>query len=68
MTNADKILIDKHIDSFTSFMDFVKFTYDHEIEFTHDEWEFYRDRLRRFLETKKISSKEFNGLILPQNI
>jgi len=73
MTYADRSLLDRNLKNFDSFMDFLKFTYTHDIEFTLDEWEEYRDKLFKLLRdgTLEIGISNIkvntNGLILPNN-
>lgn len=59
MTDYERNLLNNNLKKFKSFMDFVKFTYAHDIEFDHDEWEEFRDK---YFEIKK------NGLVEVLNI
>lgn len=43
MTDTDRKKLDEALDTFEKFMDFVKFTNDHNIIFNLEEWEEYRD-------------------------
>ncbi len=67
MTDDDRKKLDKVIDTFENFSDFVKFSYDNDIVFYHDEWEEYRDKVMKYVGDGEISSVdvETSGLILP---
>ena len=73
MTDADRKLLDTHLKEFDSFVDFLKFTYEHDIEFTLEEWEEYRDKLYKLIRDGTLESEiskikvNTNGLILPNN-
>ena len=67
MTDYQRSLLESNLKKFKSFMEFVKFTYAHDIEFDHDEWIEFRDR---YFDLKKNGSEEIvdiqmDNLILP---
>lgn len=67
MTDYQRSLLESNLKKFKSFMEFVKFTYAHDIEFDHDEWVEFRDR---YFDLKKNGSEEIvdiqmDNLILP---
>ena len=73
MTDADRKLLDTHLEEFDDFVEFLKFTYAHDIEFTLEEWEEYRDKLYKLIRDgtleEGISKIKVNtgGVILPNN-
>lgn len=73
MTDADRKLLDTHLTEFDSFIDFLKFTFKHDIEFDMQEWEEYRDKMFKIIKNGTLEdgiSKikvNTNGLILPNN-
>ena len=67
MTDYQRSLLESNLKKFKTFMEFVKFTYAHDIEFDHDEWVEFRDR---YFDLKKNGSEEIveiqmDNLILP---
>ena len=64
MTDADRKKLDEVLDTFEKFMDFVKFTNDHNIIFDLEEWEEYRERVMKIVASSSISIN-LSGLILP---
>ena len=67
MTDYQRSLLESNLKKFKSFIEFVKFTYAHDIEFDHDEWVEFRDR---YFDLKKNGSEEIvdikmDNLILP---
>ena len=44
MTDYQRSLLESNLKKFKTFMEFVKFTYAHNIEFEHSEWEEFRDK------------------------
>jgi len=67
MTDYQRNLLENNLKKFKTFMDFVKFTYAHDIEFEHSEWEEFRDR---YFDLKKNGSVDvidinLDNLILP---
>ena len=67
MTDYQRSLLESNLKKFKTFMEFVKFTYAHDIEFDHDEWVEFRDR---YSDLKKNGSEEIveiqmDNLILP---
>ena len=44
MTDYQRSLLESNLKKFKTFMEFVKFTYAHDIEFDHDEWVEFRDK------------------------
>ena len=67
MTDYQRSLLESNLKKFKSFMEFVKFTYAHDIEFDHDEWVEFRDR---YFDLKKNGSEEIvdiqmDNMILP---
>ena len=61
MTNYERNLLNNNLKKFKSFMDFVKFTYAHDIEFDHDEWEEFRDK---YFEIKQNGAEEIVNINL----
>jgi hypothetical protein len=55
MTEYQRSLLDNNLKKFKTFMEFVKFTYAHDIEFEHSEWEEFRDK---YFDLKKNGSEE----------
>ena len=64
MTVSDRQKLDEVLDTFNEFMDFVKFTNDHNIIFELEEWEEYRDKVMEIVSSPSISI-DLSGLILP---
>ena len=67
MTDYQRSLLESNLRKFKTFMEFVKFTYTHDIEVDHDEWVEFRDR---YFDLKKNGSEEIveiqmDNLILP---
>lgn len=67
MTDYQRNLLENNLKKFKSFIDFVKFTFEYDIEFEHEEWEEFRDK---FFETKQNGSVEIldvklDNFILP---
>ena len=69
MTANDRKKLDEALDAFKKFTDFIKFSYDNDIVFYHDEWEEYRDRVKEIVgeHDDEVSDVKINidGLILP---
>lgn len=67
MTDYERNLLNNNLKKFKSFMDFVKFTYAHDIEFDHDEWEEFRDKYFDIKENgaEEIVEIQMDNLILP---
>ena len=67
MTDYQRSLLESNLKKFKTFMEFVKFTYAHNIEFDHDEWVEFRDR---YFNLKKNGSEEIidinlDNIIMP---
>lgn len=71
MTLDEKNLLDDNLENFDSFADFHEFLYAHNIEYTLDEWEEYRDKLFKLMRDGTLECGVSNikvnthGLILP---
>ena len=70
MTDYQRSLLENNLKKFKTFMEFVKFTYAHDIEFEHDEWVEFRDK---YFDLKKnghesILDVNTDNLILPSNL
>lgn len=70
MTEYQRSLLESNLKKFKTFMEFVKFTYAHDIEFEHDEWVEFRDK---YFDLKKnghesILDVNTDNLILPSNL
>ena len=70
MTANDRKKLDEALDTFKKFTDFIKFSYDNDIVFYHDEWEEYRDRVKEVVGEHDDEVSEVyvdvDGLILPR--
>ena len=69
MTTNDRQILDKALDTFKKFSDFIKFSYDNDIVFYHEEWEEYRDKVMKIVgeydaEVSDVDM-DIDGLILP---
>jgi hypothetical protein len=73
MTPTEKSLLDANLKNFDSFVEFHEFLYAHNIEYTLDEWEEFRDKLFKLIRDGTlepgISNIKVNthGLILPNS-
>ena len=69
MTATDRKKLDNALGTFKKFSDFVKFSYDHDIIFYHDEWVEYRDKVMKRVGNgnAEISDVDVDtdGLVLP---
>ena len=69
MTTNDRLKLDKALDTFTRFTDFLEFVFAHDIIFYHEEWEEYRDRVEKIVGEHDDEVSDINidvdGLILP---
>lgn len=67
MTDYQRSLLESNLKKFKTFMEFVKFTYAHDIEFDHDEWEEFRDKYFNIKEngTEEIININLDNFILP---
>jgi len=59
MTDYERNLLESNLKKFKTFMEFVKFTYAHDIEFDHDEWVEFRDK---YFEIKKNGKPNKYGI------
>ena len=69
MTANDRQKLDETLDTFKKFSDFIKFSYDNDIVFCHEEWEEYRDKVMKIVgeyddEVSDVDM-DIDGLILP---
>ena len=73
MTHTERSLSDANLENFDSFVDLHEFLYEHDIEYTLDEWEELRDKLFKLMRDGTlevgISNIKVNttGLVLPNN-
>lgn len=67
MTDYQRSLLESNLKKFKTFMEFVKFTYTHDIEFDHDEWVEFRDKYFDIKEngTEEIVNINLDNFILP---
>ena len=67
MTDYQRSLLESNLKKFKTFMEFVKFTYAHNIEFDHDEWVEFRDKYFDIKEngTEEIVNINLDNFILP---
>jgi len=70
VTTNDRQKLDEALDTFKKFSDFIKFSYDNDIVFYHEEWEEYRDKVKNIVgeyddEVSDVAV-DVGGLILPQ--
>jgi hypothetical protein len=67
MTNYQRSLLESNLRKFKTFMEFVKFTYAHDIEFDHDEWVEFRDKYFDIKENgaEEIVNINLDNFILP---
>ena len=67
MTDYQKRILDKKLKEFNSFMDFHKFAYENDIIFNCDEWNYFRDKMKKILSEKDthIINVNLDNLILP---
>ena len=68
MTEYQRSLLESNLKKFKTFMEFVKFTYAHNIEFEHSEWEEFRDKYFNIKEngTEEVININLDNFILPQ--
>ena len=56
MTIYQKRILDKKLKEFNSFMDFFhKFAYENDIIFDCDEWNYFRDKMKKIFIRKRYS-------------
>jgi len=64
MTSQQKKDLDEKLKNFKSFMEFHIYAYKHDICFDNEEWEEYKNKLKKIIENK-TNNFNFDNLILP---
>ena len=68
MTDYQRSLLESNLKKFKTFMEFVKFTYAHDIEFDHDEWVEFRDKYFNLKkQVKNVISVNVTGIVMPDS-
>ena len=67
MTSEQKQNLDKKILEFNSFTEFHSYAYENDIVFDNEEWEEYRDKMKKMLHDNKsnVIEVDFENLIVP---
>jgi len=67
MTYDQKNKLDSKLHEFDSFTDFHEFAYKNDIYFDIDEWEEYRDKMKKMLDDKNtnVIEVDLGNLIVP---
>tara|TARA_B100001093_G_scaffold515223_1_gene591067 strand:- start:696 stop:902 length:207 start_codon:yes stop_codon:yes gene_type:complete len=66
MTSEQKQNLDKKILEFNSFREFHSYAYENDIVFDNEEWEEYRDKMKKMLSDNKsnVIEVDFENLIV----